>query len=133
MSILSLKNGISSISGATVKGDFSYFSGGTRALGPSEVTGFYSGYDAPDNGFSVYKTYGASGFTITVTEDISELNYILIRMGGTGSTVDENITWATNTDSVFINSGATVPVFFILAQNGSILTAQDNSRIEYQH
>ena len=133
MSILSLKNGISSISGATVKGDFSYFSGGTRSLGPSEVTGFYSGYDAPDNGYSVYNTYGASGFTITVTEDISELNYILIRMGGTGSTVDENITWATNTDSVFINSGATVPVFFILAQNGSILTAQDNSRIEYQH
>jgi hypothetical protein len=133
MSILSLKNGISSISGATVKGDFSYFSGGTRSLGPSEVTGFYSGYDAPDNGYSVYKTFGASGFTITVTEDISELNYILIRMGGTGSTVDENITWATNTDSVFINSGATVPVFFILAQSGSILTAQDNSRIEYQH
>jgi hypothetical protein len=133
MSILSVKNGISSISGATVKGDFSYFSGGTRALGPSDVTGFYSGYDAPDNGYSVYKTYGPSGFTITVTEDISELNYILIRMGGTGSTVDQNITWATNTDYVFINSGATVPVFFILAQNGSILTAQDNSRIEYQH
>ena len=133
MSILSLKNGVSSISGATVKGDFSYFSGGTRALGPSDITGFYSGYDAPDNGFSVYKTYGPSGFTVTVTEDISELNYILIRMGGTGSTVDQNITWATNTDYVFINSGATVPVFFILAQNGSILTAQDNSRIEYQH
>jgi hypothetical protein len=133
MSILSLKNGISSISGATVKGDFSYFSGGTRALGPSEVTGFYSGYDAPDNGYSVYKTYGASGFTITVTENLTELNYILIRMGGTGSTLDQNITWATNTDYVFINSGATVPVFFILAQNGNILTAQDNSRIEYQH
>ena len=133
MSILSVKNGISSFSGATEKGDFNYFSGGTRALGPSDVTGFFSGFDAPDNGYSVYHTYGTSGFTITVTEDISELNYILIRIGGTGSTIDQNITWATNTDYVFINSGATVPVFFILAQSGKILTAQDNSRIEYQH
>jgi hypothetical protein len=84
MSILSLKNGISSISGATVKGDFSYFSGGTRALGPSDITGFYSGFDAPNNGYSVYNTYGPSGFTITIATNTSELNYILIRMGGTG-------------------------------------------------
>jgi uncharacterized delta-60 repeat protein len=107
MSILSLKNGISSISGATVKGDFNYFSGGTRALGPSEVTGFFSGFDAPNNGYSVYKTYGESGFTITIATNTSELNYILIKMGGTGSTVDQNITWVTNTNSVFINSGTT--------------------------
>jgi uncharacterized delta-60 repeat protein len=107
MSILSLKNGISSISGATVKGDFNYFSGGTRALGPSEVTGFFSGFDAPNDGYSVYKTYGESGFTITIATNTSELNYILIKMGGTGSTVDQNITWATNTNSVFINSGTT--------------------------
>jgi len=108
MPILSLKNGISSISGATVKGSFSYFSGGTRALGPSDVTGFYSGYDAPDNGYSVYNTYGASGFTITVATNTTELNYILIQMGATGTTVDQNITWATNTNSVFINSGTTI-------------------------
>jgi hypothetical protein len=133
MSILSLKNGISSISGATVKGDFSYFSGGTMALGPSEVTGFYSGYDAPENGYSVYKTFGASGFTITVAEDTFELNYILIRMGGTGSTVDQNITWATNTNSIFVNSGTTTPQFYILTQEGQIMAAQDGSGIEYQH
>jgi hypothetical protein len=133
MSILSVKNGVSSISGATVKGDFSYFSGGTHALGPSSVTGFYSGYDAPDNGYSVYKTYGASGFTITVAEDVFELNLILLQMGATGSTVDENITWATNTDSVFINSGTTVAVYNILTQNRNVLTAQNGSKIEYQH
>ena len=45
MAILSVKNGISSFSGATVKGDFSYFSGDTRSLGPSDVTGFYTGFD----------------------------------------------------------------------------------------
>jgi len=133
MSILSVKNGISSISGATVKGDFNYFSGGTRALGPSDVTGFYSGYDAPENGYSVYKTFGPSGFTITVAEDTFELNYILIRMGATGSTVDQNVTWATNTDSVFVNSGITTPQFYILTQEGQIIAAQDGSAIEYQH
>jgi len=108
MAILSLKNGVSSISGATVKGSFSYFSGGTRALGPSDITGFYSGYDAPNNGYTVYQTYGASGFTATVATNDTELNYILIRMGGTGSTVAQNITWATNTSTVYINSGTTV-------------------------
>jgi hypothetical protein len=133
MSILSVKNGISSFAGATVKGDFNYFSGGTRALGPSDITGFYSGFDAPNNGYSVYNVYGASGFTITVAENTSELNYILIRMGGTGTTVDENIDWATNTDSVYINSGTTVPEFLILAQNGAALTTQDFKGIEYQH
>jgi hypothetical protein len=133
MAILSLKNGVSSISGATVKGDFSYFSGGTRALGPSNVTGFFSGYDAPNNGYSVYKTFGVSGFTVTVAENTGQLNFILLQMGGTGSTVDQNITWATNTNSVFINSGLTVPEYFILAQTGDILTAQNGDEIEYQY
>jgi hypothetical protein len=133
MSILSVKNGVSSISGATVKGDFNYFSGGTRALGPSNVTGFFSGYDPPENGFSVYKTLGVSGFTITVAEDTFELNYILLRFGATGSTVDQNVTWATNTNSVFVNSGTSTPQFFILTQEGQIIAAQDGSGIEYQH
>ena len=110
MSILSVKNGISSFSGATEKGDFNYFSGGTRALGPSDVTGFFSGFDAPDSGYSIYNIYGASGFTITIATNTSELNNILIIMGGTGTTVDENINWATNTNSIFINSGTTVPI-----------------------
>jgi len=113
MAILSLKNGVSSISGATVKGSFSYFSGGTRALGPSDVTGFYSGYDAPINGYTVYQIYGASGFTATVANNDTELNYILIRMGGTGTTVAQNITWATNTSTVYINSASTVYSFNI--------------------
>ena len=133
MATLSVKNGISQFSGATVKGDFSYFSGGTRALGPSNVTGFFAGYDAPNNGYSVYKTSGVSGFTVTVAENDVELNLALIQMGGTGSTVNQNITWATNTNSVFINSGLTVPEYFILAQTGDILTAQNGDEIEYQY
>jgi hypothetical protein len=111
MAILSLKNGLSSISGATVKGDFSYFSGGTRALGPSDVTGFYSGYDAPIGGYTVYQIYGASGFTATVANNNTELNYILIRIGGTGTTVEQNITWAANTSSVFVNVGPPIIVY----------------------
>ena len=111
MAILSLKNGVSSISGATVKGSFSYFSGGTRALGPSDVTGFYSGYDAPNGGYTVYQTYGASGFTTTIANNDTELNYILIRIGGTGTTVAQNITWAANTSTVFVNIGPPPQVY----------------------
>ena len=133
MATLSVKNVIIQVSGATVKGDYSYISVGTRALWPSNVTGFFAGYDAPNNGYSVYKTSGVSGFTVTVAENVVELNLALIQMGGTGSTVDQNITWATNTNSVFINSGLTVPEYFILAQTGDILTAQNGDEIEYQY
>jgi hypothetical protein len=108
MAVLSLKNGTSTIPGATVKGNFNYFSGGTRALGPTSVTGFYSGYDAPAGGYTVYKTYGGSDFSATVATNNTELNYILIQMGGTGTTVEQNIIWATNTPSVFIT---TPPVY----------------------
>ena len=30
-------------------------------------------------------------------------------------------------------SGSTIETFFLLSQNGDVLTAQDGSRIEYQH
>ena len=134
MAILSVKNGVTSIPGATVKGNFSYFSGATTVpLGPSSVTGFYTGYDAPVNGYSVYQTYGASGFTVTVADGDYELNYVLIRIGATGTTLDQRIVWATNTNSVFINSGSTTTQFNILTQDYAILTAQNGNQIEFQH
>jgi hypothetical protein len=136
MSILSVKNGTSQFSGATVKGSFSYFSGATSfGLGPSNVTGFYSGYDPPNNGYSLYITNGASGFTTTVAADVFDLNLALRNIGATGATIDQNITWATNTNSVFINSGTTVPStqFYLVAQSGEILTTQNYQGLEYQH
>jgi hypothetical protein len=111
MAILSVKNGTSSIPGATVKGDFNYFSGGTRALGPTSVTGFRSGYDAPNGGYTVYQAYGVGRFSATVAIGNTELNNVLIQMGGTGTTVQQNITWATNTANVFINAGVPLPVY----------------------
>jgi hypothetical protein len=108
MATLILKSGTTAIAGAIVKGSFSYFSGSTKDLGPTSVTGFYSGIDAPAGGYTVYQIGGPSGLTARVATDNASLNSILISAGGTGSTVDENITWATNTNSVYINSGTTV-------------------------
>jgi len=108
MATLIIKSGTTAIAGATVKGSFSYFSGNTtKDLGPTSSTGLYSGINAPSGGFTVYQTGGPNGLTARVATDTNSLNLILIGAGGTGSTVDQNITWATNTNSVFINSGTT--------------------------
>jgi hypothetical protein len=108
MSTLIIKSGTTSISGAIVKGSFSYFSGNTTTdLGPTSSTGLYSGIDAPSGGYTVYRIGGSNGWTARVATDTTSLNSILISYGATGTTSDQNITWATNTDSVFIDSGIT--------------------------
>jgi uncharacterized delta-60 repeat protein len=107
MSILAIKSGTTAIAGSTVKGSFSYFSASTKDLGPTSLTGFYSGIDAPSGGYTVYQIGGLNGWTARVATDTTDLNLILISAGGTGSTVDQNITWATNTNTVYVNSGTT--------------------------
>lgn len=107
MPVLVIKSGTTAIAGATVKGSFTYFSGSTLDFGPTSSTGFYSGVDAPNNGYTVYQIGGTTGWTARVATDTTNLNSILIGAGATGSTLDQRITWATNTNSVFINSGAT--------------------------
>ena len=108
MSTLIIKSGTTSIAGAIVKGNFSYFSANTTTdLGPTSSTGLYSGVDAPSGGYTVYRIGGPDGWTARVATDTTSLNSILISYGATGTTLDQRITWATNTDSVFINSGAT--------------------------
>ena len=114
MATLVIKSGTTAIAGSTVKGSFSYFSANTTTdLGPTDVTGFYSGVDAPSGGYTVYQIGGTNGWTARVATDTTQLNSILISAGAIGSTLDERITWATNTNSVFINSGATAPTYTI--------------------
>ena len=108
---LVIKTGTSSIPGATVKGDFSYFSASTLNLGPTNTTGFYSGIDAPLGGYTVYQSGGPSGLNIRVATTNTELNSILTGAGATGSTLNQRINWATNTNSVFINSGTTTSYY----------------------
>jgi hypothetical protein len=111
MATLAIKSGTTAIAGSIVKGSFSYFSGSTKDLGPTSSTGFYSGVDAPaGNNYTVYQIGGLNGWTARVALGTTQLNSILISAGGTGSTVDQNITWATNTNSVYINSGITYTV-----------------------
>jgi len=116
MPTLIIKSGTTAIAGATVKGSFSYFSGSTKDLGPTSLTGFYSGIDAPSGGYTVYQIGGLNGWTARVATDDATLNSILISAGGTGSTVDQNITWATNTNSVFVNSGDTSAPTYTIGQ-----------------
>jgi hypothetical protein len=115
MPAIIIKSGTTAIAGATVKGSFSYFSGSTADLGPTSSTGFFQGVDAPVGGYAVYQIGGPSGVTARVATNTSSLNSILISAGGTGTTVDQNITWATNTNSVLVNSGAT-PVTYVTGQ-----------------
>ena len=110
--ILAIKSGTTSVQGATVKGDFRYFSASTLDLGPTNTTGLYSGIDAPSNGYTVYQIGGPNGLNARVATNTTELNTILISAGATGSTLNDRIIWATNTNTIFINSGDTVTVYY---------------------
>ena len=129
MPSLIIKSGTTAIAGATVKGSFSYFSGSTKDLGPTSSTGFYAGIDAPEGGYVVYQIGGPSGWNARVATDTSSLNSILISIGGTGSTANQNITWATNTNSVYINSGATITYTLGQSAFGGIVVAINGGQL----
>jgi hypothetical protein len=109
MSILIIKSGTTSIAGGTVKGDFTYFSATTKALGGTIDTGFWSGVDPTCDGYTVYKIGGQHGWAAMVATGREQLNYYLKLFGGTGTTTDENVTWATNANNIFLHSGSTGP------------------------
>jgi uncharacterized delta-60 repeat protein len=110
--IIIIKSGTTSIDGDIVKGDFSYFSASTLDLGPTSITGLYSGIDAPDGGYTIYQIGGPNGLNARVAIDTTELNTILITAGATGSTLNDRIIWATNTNSIFVNSGDTPTIYY---------------------
>jgi hypothetical protein len=109
MSILIIKSGTTSISGGTVKGNFTYFSATTKGLGGTIDTGFWSGVDPTCDGYTVYKIGGQHGWAAMVATGREQLNYYLQLFGGTGTTTDENVTWATNSNNIFIHTGSTGP------------------------
>jgi surface protein len=109
MSILIIKSGTTEIEGATIKGDFTYFSATTKGLGATIDTGFWSGVDPTCDGYTVYKIGGQNGWAAMVATGREQLNEYLIAFGAPYVTVDENITWATNTNNMFIHSGSTGP------------------------
>ena len=109
MSILIIKSGTTSIEGATVKGDFTYFSATTKGLGATIDTGFWSGVDPTCDGYTVYKIGGQNGWAAMVATGREQLNEYLKLFGGTGTTTDENVTWATNSNNILIHSGSTGP------------------------
>lgn len=109
MSILIIKSGTTLIEGATVKGDFTYFSATTKGLGATVDTGFWSGVDPTCDGYTVYKIGGQHGWAAMVATGREQLNEYLKLFGGTGTTTDENVTWATNSNNMFIHTGSTGP------------------------
>jgi uncharacterized delta-60 repeat protein len=118
-----IKSGTTSIPGATVKGDFSYFSASTLNLGPTNTTGFYSGIDAPISGCTVYQIGGPNGLNARVASNSNELNLILIGAGATGSTLNDRIIWATNTNSIFIDTGSGFTNAIVYYFGGAFTTA----------
>jgi uncharacterized delta-60 repeat protein len=126
--IVIIKTGTTSIPGAIVKGSFSYFSGSTLNLGPTSVTGLYSGIDAPSNGYTVYQIDEINLFTIRVARNSTELNTILNGAGATGTTLNDKITWATNTNSIFINSGNTIASDIKIFVGGNFTTYSGSSQ-----
>lgn len=132
MASIIIKSGTTTIPGAKVFGQFSYFSGDTtHDLGPSSRTGFYAGIDFPNNGFSVYGLGGPSNVTVRIANNTDELNGILIQYGATGKTLSQNVIWSINSGLSFINTNVGL-TFRILTQSGDILNTQSGYKINYQ-
>jgi hypothetical protein len=101
-----IKSGSTEFSGATVKGNFSYFVDPSIDLGPSDVTGFYSGYEPPSGGYSIYKTASVTGgMVVRTATDSSSLNSVLISFGAPYETIADNIAWADSNNDILIYSG----------------------------
>jgi hypothetical protein len=112
MADIIIKYGTTDIPGAIVKGNFSYFSASTLDLGPTSVTGLYSGIDAPEGGYTIYTGPG-SPFAINLALNDTELNTYLINIGAPNVNVNDNITWASSNDNIYINSGGTLSLYYI--------------------
>jgi hypothetical protein len=103
-----IKSGATEFSGATVKGNFSYFVDPSIDLGPSNVTGFYSGYEPPVGGYTIYKTANVDGgMTVRTAVDSSSLNSVLIDYGAPYATLSDNVAWADANNDILIYSGGT--------------------------
>jgi hypothetical protein len=102
-----IKSGSTAFSGATVKGNFSYYVDPTIDLGPSDVTGFYSGIEPPSGGYTVYKTEGSvtGGIVIRTATDSSILNSVLIDFGAPYATLPDNLNWADSNNDILVLSG----------------------------
>ena len=103
-----IKSGTTTISGATVKGSFSYFlNDTTHDLGPTSTTGLYAGLDAPAGGYVIYQAGGPSGMNARVATSDAQAVTIYKGIGATGTTITDVLAWAAGQSGHYVQTGAT--------------------------
>jgi hypothetical protein len=110
-----IKSGTTTISGATVKGNISYFKDDTtHDLGPTSTTGLYAGVDAPAGGYAIYQTGGPNGVNARVAANDTEAVRIYKSIGATGSTITDVLAWATGQSGHYAQTG---PSLYTIGQS----------------
>ena len=66
--------------------------------GPTGTTGFYNGIDIPTGGYAIY----GPGNHIRIANDDTELLFLVGKLGGDSSSVENAIAWANENDDVVI-------------------------------
>jgi hypothetical protein len=148
---------------------------GSDDYGPSSITGFYCGVEAPVDGYTIYSINEMESLTINVAYNDQQCIFLLGSLGSTGTTIVDVMEWANTQQNVWVvkygeeltpedlielptttptstsipptstptstpipptstpTSTPTIVDHFLLFEDGSIITDENNNSIEYQH
>jgi hypothetical protein len=103
MSTNHFKFGTSDISSAT-RGGFKVGVSGGADYGPTSITGFYNGVTPPVGGYTIYIDKASQGPSIHVANNDTECINKLLKIGATGSTIENVLAWANGQSNVVVLS-----------------------------
>lgn len=101
MSTNHFKFGSSDISSAT-RGGFKVGVTGGADYGPTSTTGFWNGVTPPVGGYTIYIDKASQGPSIHVAYNDTECINKLLRMGSTGSTIENVLAWAGGQSNIHV-------------------------------
>ena len=75
---------------------------GSDDYGPSSITGFYCGIEAPVDGYTIYSINESQNLIINVAHNDQECIVVLRLLGSTGTTIIDVIEWADTQQNVWV-------------------------------
>ena len=97
----------STINNTTQKGNIAIATSGTYDWGPTSSTGYYPETTPPTGGYTIYYMRSTGGPSIEVATSDAQCVTFLKSFGATGTTINNVLTWASNTADYYVQTGAT--------------------------
>lgn len=97
----------STINNTTQKGNIAIATSGTYDWGPTSSTGYYPETTPPTGGYTIYYMRSTGGPSIEVATSDAQCVTFLKSFGATGTTINNVLTWVSNTADYYVQTGAT--------------------------